>query len=150
MTGTVPNHTPTAAPGRGAGAGAGQGSSTGSSTGSALVGARCIEVSRGEGGGDRVLVAGSGCWAKASAALRSWAITAPEDGSYHKTDFTVTFEDGGTYEGRYDLARDSDGDLAGHARDTAHWHAAPENAQHLDPAVAALWVELLRRYRLGD
>lgn len=35
--------------------------------------------------------------------IRHWAQTAPKEGSYHKTDFKVTWEDGETYAGRYDL-----------------------------------------------
>jgi hypothetical protein len=43
-------------------------------------------------------------WAEANAILRSWARTAPGPGQgYHKCDFTVTWADGETYNGRYDL-----------------------------------------------
>jgi len=38
--------------------------------------------------------------------LQRWAHTAPKDGSYHKTDFKVTWSDDETYEGRYDLQFD--------------------------------------------
>jgi hypothetical protein len=43
--------------------------------------------------------------AAADAALRAWALTAPEDGCYDKCDFKITFEDGDSYSGRYDLKR---------------------------------------------
>lgn len=35
--------------------------------------------------------------------LRKWSETAPEKGGYDKVDFKVTWQDGETYEGRYDL-----------------------------------------------
>lgn len=38
--------------------------------------------------------------------LASWARSAPEGGGYDKCDFVVTYEDGETYEGRFDLTRD--------------------------------------------
>jgi hypothetical protein len=42
-------------------------------------------------------------WQDANLRLFQWSMTAPRDGGYHKCDFRVTFEDGETYEGRYDL-----------------------------------------------
>lgn len=43
-------------------------------------------------------------WDRASAMLRAWSHTAPKKGGgYDKCDFTVTFADGETYKGRYDL-----------------------------------------------
>lgn len=39
--------------------------------------------------------------------LKKWAQTAPKPGGgYDKTDFKVTFDDGETYEGRYDLKQE--------------------------------------------
>jgi hypothetical protein len=35
--------------------------------------------------------------------IHDWATTAPKDGCYDKVDFTVTWEDGETYEGRFDM-----------------------------------------------
>lgn len=57
-------------------------------------------------------------WAEADFILRMNSSTAPKNGGYDKHDFRVTFEDGATYSGRYDLmhwevARP---DLAGHVR----------------------------------
>ena len=49
---------------------------------------------------------GPGSLKQADTELRSWARTAPEGGGYDKCDFRVTWEDGETYEGRYDLVRD--------------------------------------------
>lgn len=55
---------------------------------------------------------------EANVMLRAWSNTAPKGGCYDKCDFLVTFEDGQTYSGRYDLRHWSDErpDLAGHMR----------------------------------
>jgi len=43
-------------------------------------------------------------WAEADNILRNWARTAPQPGhGYDKCDFKITYADGDTYEGRYDL-----------------------------------------------
>ena len=45
--------------------------------------------------------------------MQKWSYTAPKNGGYDKCDFTITFEDGYVYKGRYDLTgsgRDSDED----------------------------------------
>lgn len=41
--------------------------------------------------------------------LSHWAATAPDSGGYDKCDFEVEYEDGETYEGRYDLVREDTG-----------------------------------------
>lgn len=41
----------------------------------------------------------------ADAVLRLWASSAPASGGYDKVDFIVTFDDGETYEGRFDMTR---------------------------------------------
>lgn len=47
---------------------------------------------------------GVSAWDRADAQLRAWSHTAPgKGGGYDKCDFTVTFADGETYKGRYDL-----------------------------------------------
>jgi len=46
---------------------------------------------------------GEELWVRANRILRRWSSTAPKGRSYHKCDFTVTFEDGSTYGGRFDL-----------------------------------------------
>lgn len=54
----------------------------------------------------------------ASKKLREWSRTIPaEITSYFKCDFTVTFEDGEQYHGRYDLKAFDSGDLAKHMID---------------------------------
>lgn len=42
-------------------------------------------------------------WTRANSVLAGWSHTAPKSGGYDKCDFKVTYEDGETYEGRYDL-----------------------------------------------
>lgn len=60
-------------------------------------------------------------WIEADSILHRWSNTAPEHGGYDKCDFTVVFEDGETYEGRYDLV---------------HWRCeAPNLANHISSFV---------------
>lgn len=40
---------------------------------------------------------------EADRVLREWSETAPKELGYDKCDFTITYEDGETYKGRYDL-----------------------------------------------
>lgn len=60
----------------------------------------------------------------ADAVLREWARTAPEKAGCHKVDFKVTWQDGETYEGRYDLVRadTSKASLATHMREFCSFH----------------------------
>ena len=51
-----------------------------------------------------VFLKGEDCWQRATQTLIAWATTAPDDGSYHKCDFTIQYPDG-NYDGRYDLSR---------------------------------------------
>lgn len=46
-------------------------------------------------------------WAAADAKLREWANDAPKKGGYDKCDFTLTFDDGLTYQGQYDVVHTS-------------------------------------------
>jgi hypothetical protein len=63
-----------------------------------------IELSRAEGFvNDSMSRAKVGGWDEANAVLKRWSSTAPNDGSYHKCDIWVTFEDGASYRGRYEL-----------------------------------------------
>src|SRR5215467_12129576 len=57
-------------------------------------------------------------WPHANAILFNWSRTAPEHGGYDKCDFTIVFEDGTDYNGRYDLVhyRREHPDLARHVR----------------------------------
>lgn len=43
---------------------------------------------------------------EANDVLRSWARTAPKGGGYDKCDFVVTYDNGDTYSGRFDLTEE--------------------------------------------
>lgn len=65
-----------------------------------------ITIERAEGRKDEcvtVKVSGPEVWSAANAVLWRWSHTAPKGGAYNKCDFTVEYEDGEKYEGRYDL-----------------------------------------------
>ena len=65
-------------------------------------------------------------WPEADKVLLQWAKTAPQDcKTYDKCDFTVTYKDGETYKGRYDLKhrRCEFPDLGKHVRDFVTFHA---------------------------
>lgn len=109
-----------------------------------------LTLDRVEGGGDRATLLGAGCWGRAQELLHAWALAAPDDGSYHKVDFEVTFSDGATYSGCYDLTRGSDGDLAGHVRGQVEWHTDPDNAALLEPALHGQWAAFAAGYHVGD
>lgn len=62
-----------------------------------------VELTRAEGPSDLCGTKFFNSLAEADAQLRENALTAPEGGGYDKHDFTLTFEDGETYEGRIDV-----------------------------------------------
>jgi hypothetical protein len=64
-------------------------------------------------------------WVEANAILFNWSRTAPEHGGYDKCDFTVIFEDGTDYKGRYDLVhyRCQHPNLARHVKDFVRYLA---------------------------
>jgi hypothetical protein len=79
----------------------------------------------------------------ADAVLRDWAGTAPEGGGYDKVDFKVTWEDGETYEGRYDLVRDdtSKASLATHMREFCSFHGGLWCPSHMERQVYDEFIE---------
>jgi hypothetical protein len=79
-----------------------------------MIGVKKITITRAEGpmpgvhvGPDGRLVgfpeATVSGWVEAAGVLARWSTTAPKGGAYDKCDFKITFEDGETYEGTYDL-----------------------------------------------
>ena len=80
---------------------------------------------------------GKDCWKDAQAALSTASLFAPRDGCYHKTDFTITWSDGDTYNGRLDLkhpnADNLRNDLAAHVRDHLVWNAGLAFKQQTTP-----------------
>ena len=69
-------------------------------------------------------------YAEAEAILTRMAHSAPKSGGYDKTDFTVTFEDGETYDGRYDLKYTRDESLAEHMKSFLMWYAGETKNPH--------------------
>ena len=55
-------------------------------------------------------------WREANDVLSLWGITAPTEGGYDKCDFKVTWANGETHVGRYDLTGDETPNLAAHVR----------------------------------
>lgn len=53
--------------------------------------------------------------------LSGWARTAPKGGGYDKCDFTILYEDGQEYKGRYDLTFEREETLAGHMLNWLEW-----------------------------
>jgi hypothetical protein len=66
---------------------------------------KSIELERAEGLVSECVIVTVPNFAAAEETLTRWARTAPDNGGYHKCDFKVTFADGETYSGRYDLSR---------------------------------------------
>jgi hypothetical protein len=84
-------------------------------------------------------------WFDANVKLRLNSTTAPTGGGYDKHDFTVTFEDGLEYEGRYDLKHWSveRPDLAKHVRSFLRWCAFDGEAA---PRLKSEQVEAAKRF----
>jgi hypothetical protein len=106
-------------------------------------------------------------WSCANILLRQWATTcSPAAIGYDKTDFTITYEDGETYEGSLDLKHPERGkneSLEGHIRDHCLYSSGqkmPETMQTLQEWQAfllktegqesmAAWANWLSRYQIG-
>jgi len=70
----------------------------------------------------------------ADAHLKRWARTAPKDGSIDKVDFRISWEDGQTYDGRYELRYDDArkaGLIGPHVQDELIFHAGLRRPSHL-------------------
>jgi len=75
--------------------------------------------------------------------LRKWAETAPKGGGYNKVDFKVTWKDGETYEGRYDLVREDmlKASLSTHIREFCSFHGGLWCPSHLKRAEYDKYIE---------
>ena len=103
--------------------------------------ARSITLQRAEGaiGRDdfspRTITAkeGKNVWEQADCLLFEWSQTAPRGSGYHKVDFTVKYEDGETYSGRYDLVHWNEEypSLAKHMRSFVTFHAGKWCPPHM-------------------
>lgn len=121
-------------------------------------GALSITLTRAEGPssecGQPVTVAS---FEAADKVLRAWSETAPAKGGYDKCDFLITWADGGTYDGRYDLKHHSaePASLTAHMIDQAEFftgkfcpaHMSREKYSGLmtetDPATKTVYAEIL-------
>lgn len=98
-----------------------------------------IWLSRAEGRTDECIEKTVDSFEAADSVLRRWARTAPKQGGYHKCDFKITFVDGETYDGRYDLygiGVDTDEGTRGpslskHVRDFVTFYAGQRKPAHL-------------------
>jgi hypothetical protein len=81
-------------------------------------------------------------FADADALLMVWSEKAPEHGGYYKCDFVVTWPDGNTYSGRYDLKhhRAERPSLAGHMADTVDFYTGKGCPVHMSTARYADFV----------
>ena len=83
-------------------------------------------------------------WSTADSTLKDWSETAPKEGGYDKTDFTIVYDDGETYKGRYDLKHWTVEypDLAKHVYHFVGFHAGVYKPPHL---TAEEYAEILNR-----
>lgn len=122
-----------------------------------MIQATTIELTRAEGMSDecgftvvcRNLI-GRNPWETANIILSKWARTAPDNGCYDKCDFTVTFADGETYTGRYDLTRDDvqNADLGKHILDFCVYVSNPKNVPWLTDDDSRHYAHLLTAYEI--
>ncbi|QYY33701.1 hypothetical protein K2O51_31135 (plasmid) [Cupriavidus pinatubonensis] len=103
-------------------------------------------------------------WAQADSVLRRWSESVARDGGYDKCEFSVEWQNGATYHGRYDLVnwRDATPDLARHIRELAYFYTGRRTPAHMTlsiygafldmhctKAVATQYEKLLARNDLG-
>lgn len=81
-------------------------------------------------------VTGPEVWEKANAVLSRWSRTAPKGGGYNKCAFVVTYEDGETYSGRYDLVHFSEerANLERHMREFCETYSGRRKPAHMKVA----------------
>lgn len=105
-----------------------------------MIPATSIRLDRAEGThadvqAHHVVLSGPYVWHEADQTLVRWSDSAPATGGYDKTDFTVTFADGQTYQGRFDMMHWSVEmpSLAGHVRGFLRFYAGEERPDHITP-----------------
>jgi hypothetical protein len=84
---------------------------------------------------------------EADAALAHLSINAPKNGGYHKCDFTVEFEDGNKYHGRYDLKHYELElpNLRNHIRDFVNLVAGFEKPEWVTEEKEEMWAEVRKQ-----
>lgn len=88
------------------------------------------------------------CYGGANALLAKHGRTAPVGNGYEKVDFEITWPDGATYAGRYDLRGDEVPDLATHVRSFIRW--LMENPCDAGESASAQAAAFLNRYDIGQ
>jgi hypothetical protein len=73
-------------------------------------------------------------WARADSVLQRWSRTAPDSGGYDKCDFRILYEDGETYEGRYDLQRHESVSIATHMLSFLECYSGRKKPGHMKEA----------------
>lgn len=122
-----------------------------------------FKIKRAEGKSAECFTIECRTWKAADQMLKLWARTAPEPGQgYDKCDFTVTWEDGETYTGRYDLKRhDQDFPelLAYHIRSFIEFYAGTHKPEWMKPEQYqetikgtdhAEYINFLNNYEIGE
>lgn len=89
---------------------------------------------------------------EANAVLMSMSATAPANGGYDKCDFWITFENGRTYEGRYDLKHHSVEipDLAAHVRDFVRYSSGIDCPDHMTEESWREFLNATQQYNPGS
>lgn len=93
---------------------------------------------------------GEGCWSKANAMLGAWSRTAPKTGGYDKCGFKVEYEDGETYEGRYDLTGNEWPSIERHMREFLTFYSGERCPGHLKPEQYARYIASLDPKDIAD
>jgi hypothetical protein len=102
-----------------------------------------ISITRVEGAPVGSANARADSWAHADTVLHRWSESVARDGGFDKCEFTVEWEDGETYQGRFDLVnwRDAEPDLAKHVRELAYFYTGRLRPNHMTPEVYAAFLE---------
>lgn len=90
---------------------------------------KSIWLNRAEGPSKECFARTVKSFGEAATMLRDWSRST--QGGYDKVDFKVTWVDGETYSGRYDMKQDDSGDLIGHIVDTLLFYAGLQCPLHM-------------------
>ncbi|MCA8270374.1 hypothetical protein [Burkholderia vietnamiensis] len=129
----------------------------------ARIGVKRITVTRGEGPADLCGKQKSvSTFDHANLVLSRWSATAPDSGGYDKCDFEIEFQDGSTYQGRYDLKHFTcaTANLAGHVQELALFYTGRHTPAHMTPErhqaflsghreTVASYQTLIDKYEIG-
>jgi hypothetical protein len=109
-----------------------------------------FQITRAEGRTDLCFTSEHTTWADAEERIGNICRTAPKEGGYDKTDFTIWFADGECYKGRYDaahpLARAYEGTLARHVREELLFASGRKRPGHMTPEQ---YAQLIAGYSEG-